>query len=173
MSRRVRAALLQAALVVALLAVVGAVAGVVWEGVWTAPVGFVVQNKWYLEPSGPDYEFSGTGWYVVVALLAGAVSAGAMAWFLPRRELTTLVAVAVGSVVAGWVMFKVGHALGPADPQLLAAGQPDLTQIPSSLLVAGGSAYTAFPIGALVALVFVFLVSPGRRQRAVDPSLAG
>ncbi len=184
MSRRVLAVLVQAAVTVALLAVVGAVGGVVWQQVWTPPSGLAYQGSWILDPAGPDYAFSGTGWYVLVALLAGSLSAGVIAWAWPRRELTTLVAIAVGSVLAGWLMFHVGHALGPADPQLLAADQPDFTQIPGSLLVAGSDAtprlfgfessvFTAFPMGALVASVFVFLVSPARRQRASETSLAG
>jgi len=178
----------QAVFFVAVFALSGALAGVVWERLWTAPDGVVFQEQWFLEPAGPDYSFSGTGWYVVVALVAGAVTAFALSRLWPRHELTSILAFVVGSMLAGWVMFKVGHALGPGDPQLLAAGKPDLTSIPSDLTLAGvdgqprlfrfdSSALTAFPIGAMVASIYVFLVATGhqsdRRASAVESPSAG
>lgn len=169
-------------------AVSGALAGVVWELVWDPPMGVAFDGTWFLEPVGPDYAFSGTGWYVVVALVAGAVTAFALGWWWPRHELVGFLAIAVGSMLAGWVMFKVGHALGPQDPQLLAAGKADLTAIPSDLRLAGvdgsprlfrfdSSAMVAFPIGAMFASVYVYLVASGRasvrRQRPIEDAAAG
>ncbi|MCW2834648.1 MAG: hypothetical protein JWN68_2601 [Nocardioides sp.] len=169
-----RGAAVQAVGFVLAFAVVGAVAGVVWELLWDAPDGLVFEGKWYLEPAGPDYAFSGTGWYVVVALVAGSLTALALGWLWPRHELVSLAAMVVGSTLAGWVMFKVGHALGPQDPQLLAAGKEDLSTLPSELSVVGAgddprlhifdsSAFVAFPVGAMTAAVFLFLAMSGRR----------
>ncbi len=167
------ASVVQAVFFVAAFAASGALAGVVWERLWDAPEGLVVEGEWRLLPSGPDYAFSGTGWYVVVALVAGAVTALALGWFWPRHELVSLVAMAVGSMLAGWVMFKVGHALGPPDPQLLAAGKEDLTRLPSDLSLVGtsdeprpfsfeSSAFAAFPVGTMSAALYVFLAVSGR-----------
>ncbi|UUZ59634.1 hypothetical protein [Nocardioides sp. B-3] len=168
-------AVVQAVGFVAAFALSGALAGVVWERVWDAPAGVAYENQWFLEPAGPDYSFSGTGWYVPVALVAGALTAFALGWCWPRHELVSLAAFVVGSMLAGWVMFKVGHALGPDDPRLLAAGQPDLTAIPSDLTPAGvdgeprpfrldSSALAAYPIGAMFASLYVYLVAAGRRS---------
>ena len=55
------------------------------------PAGVSYEDQWFLEPAGPDFSFSGTGWYVVVALVAGAVTAFALGWWWPRHELTSLV----------------------------------------------------------------------------------
>jgi len=172
MSDRV-GAVVQTVLIVATFAVSGALAGVVWEWLWDPPVGIVIRGEWFLEPAGPDFAFSGTGWYVVVALIAGALTALALGWLWPRHEIASLVAMVVGSMLAGWVMFKVGHALGPQDPQLLAVGKADLTTLPSDLLLVGAdeqprlfslesSALAAFPVGSLVAAVYAFLVVSGR-----------
>ena len=169
-----RAAVAQFVAVVAVFAASGAVAGVVWEWLWDAPTGIAYQDQWFLQPSGPDYAFSGTGWYVVVALVAGALTTFALGWWWPRHELTSLAAFVVGSALAGWVMLHVGHALGPGDPQLLAAGKPDFTAIPSDLTVSAAgaasrsfrpdsTALAAFPIGAMIAAVYVFAVATGRR----------
>jgi hypothetical protein len=168
-------AVVQAVGFVAAFALSGALAGVIWERLWDAPAGVAFENQWFLEPAGPDYSFSGTGWYVLVALVAGALTAFALGWFWPRHELVGIAAFVVGSMLAAWVMFKVGHALGPEDPQLLAAGKPDLTAIPSDLTLAGvegeprlfrldSSALAAYPIGAMFASLYVYLVATGRRS---------
>lgn len=168
-------AAVQAVVFMAVFALSGALAGFVWERVWDAPVGVAFQDQWFLEPAGPDYSFSGTGWYVIVALVAGALTTIVLAWWWPRHEVMSLAAIVVGSMLAGWVMFTMGHALGPPDPQLLAAGKEDLTAIPSDLTLAGvdgrprlfrldSSAMAAFPIGAMLASIYVFLVD--RRHRS-------
>jgi hypothetical protein len=179
-----RAVAVRAGIVLATFAVVGAIAGVVWEWVWTPPVGIVFQGEWILEPSGPDYDFSGTGWYVVIALGAGLLTAAVLGWVLVAGELTTLAAAAVGSVLAGWLMFTVGHTLGPPDPRPLAAAMDDLERLPSDLRVAGsdpeqaayslaGSAFLAFPLGTVLGLSLVWFTTNGRRVREVDPRSAG
>lgn len=179
-----RAVLVRAAIVLATFAVVGAIAGVVWEWVWTPPLGIVYRGEWILEPSGPDYDFSGTGWYVVIALAAGLLTAVVLGWVLVAGELTTLAAAAVGSVLAGWVMFTVGHTLGPPDPRPLAAAMDDLERLPSDLRVAGsdpdqssyslaGSAFLAFPLGTTVGLSVVWFTTRGRRVRGADQRFAG
>lgn len=179
-----RAVLARAGIVLATFAVVGAIAGVVWEWVWTPPLGIVYRGEWILEPSGPDYDFSGTGWYVVIALAAGLLTAVVLGWGLVAGELTTLAAAAVGSVLAGWVMFTVGHTLGPPDPRPLAAAMDDLERLPSDLRVAGsdpdqssyslaGSAFLAFPLGTTVGLSVVWFTTRGRRVRGVDRRSAG
>lgn len=168
------------AVVLGTFAVVGAIAGVVWEWLWTPPLGIVYRGEWLLEPSGPDYEFSGTGWYVVIALVAGLLTAAALGWLLVGGELTTLAAAAVGSVLAGWLMFTVGNNLGPPDPRPLAAAMDDLERLPSDLRVAvqepdpdqaswslTSSAFLAFPVGTVVGLTVVWFTTRGRRVRGV------
>ena len=115
--------------------VAGVVAAIVWSALWQAPGGLVFKGEWYLSPTGPDVAVSGTASYVVIAVIAGALS-GFGALRLPRHELTTLFGLVAGSLLAGWLMYAVGHALGPVDPRTLAAGQPDLTPFPSDLRIA-------------------------------------
>jgi hypothetical protein len=184
--RMTRAILVRALVVLATFAVVGAIAGVVWEWLWTPPLGIAYRGKWLLEPSGPDYAFSGTGWYVVVALAAGLLTALVLGWVLVSGELTTLVAAMVGSVLAGWLMFTVGHTLGPPDPRPLAAAKDDLERLPSDLRVAvkdpeekdpdpepatysmTSSAFLSFPLGTTVGLALVWFTTSGRRVRRVE-----
>ena len=167
--------------VVAAFALSGAVSGVLWEWLWEPPTGLVVSGRWVLEPAGPDLAFSATGWYVVIAVTVGVVLSAAIGWVFPGRELVTLVAVVVGAFVAGWLMFRVGHALGPPDPRVLAAGEADLVRLPADLRVAGAgtrpsllrpesSAFAAFPAGATLGLMAVFLMGRGRTARGQQTS---
>lgn len=168
---------LRAVLVVLLALAVGALAGVVWEWVWTPPSGIAYQGRFVLDENGLPAEFSGTGWYVVVAAAAGLLLGAATALTTRDREVATLVVLAVASVLAGWVMFHVGHDLGPADPRAIASGAKDLTAIDGDLRIDGAGlhprpwaldspAFVAFPGGALLGFAAVLLsVVPRSRSR--------
>lgn len=139
------------------LALVGALAGAVWEWVWTPPQGVAFEGEFVLDLAGLRSDFSGTGLYVVVGVVAGLL-AGAVAGFATRRrEVLTLVAVTAGAVLAAWVMLRVGVALGPPDPDPIAAAAEDYTPIVSDLRVVGTSPYVALPGGALLGLIATLL----------------
>lgn len=150
-------AIIQAGIVVAVFAVAGALAGVVWEWLWTPSSGVVVDHEWLQGLAGVQAEFSGTGVYVLVAAAAGLLTGVLCALFLDRAELVTLVAVVAGAALAGWIMVQVGHALGPDDPRVLARTTDNGTRLPSDLRVVGASPYVAFPVGATLSLAVVLL----------------
>ena len=158
---------LQALAVVAVLVAAGAVAGVVWEWWWTPPTGVVVHHQWLQDENGLRAQFSGTGTYVVVAAVAGLVAGVVVSLVLARSELVTLVALLAGSLLAGWVMYKVGAALGPADPHHLATTAKDGTHLPGRLVVSGKTPLRAFPAGAVLGLTVVFL-GLARHHRTAD-----
>src|SRR6478735_6775267 len=98
--RMTRRLAVQLGLVVAGLAAAGALAGVVWQWIWTPTIGVVVDHKWTAgDAIGLQHEFSGTGWYVVVGTVAGLLAGAAAALLVDRVPLLTLAAVVVGSVV--------------------------------------------------------------------------
>jgi hypothetical protein len=101
-------------------------------------------------------------WYVTIALAAGLVLGILAAWLLDRSELATLLAVVVGSALAGYVMYRVGIHLSPADPRELAKTAADGTKLKGTLRVDSWPPRAAFPFGALVGLAFVFLLLSGR-----------
>jgi uncharacterized membrane protein YeaQ/YmgE (transglycosylase-associated protein family) len=164
------------------LAALAVVAGVVWWWVWTPPTGVVVDQRWVLDAQGLAREFDATAWYVVIAAVAGLLGGLVVSWQARGGELLTLGALAVGSVLAGWLMHQVGHALGPPDPQTLAQGRADMTPLPGSLRVGGegagpawagpgASAFVAFPAGAVSAAAAVFLMTDRPRRRSRSGSL--
>ena len=113
-----------------LLVVAGALAGVVWVWLWTPPTGVVVDQRWVQDESGLRGDFSATGSYVAVAAVTGLLVAVLLGVLFDRAEIVTLLVVLVGSVLAGWVMYRVGLALSPADPRSLADSAEDGTRLP-------------------------------------------
>lgn len=150
---------------VALLAVLGLAGGWVWSWIWDAPPGVVADHTWYPDPYMPGQraEFDAVAIYVLVALVAGVLGGALCAFLLDRAEVVTVIAVAAGSCLAAWLMATVGEALGPADPDVLARTADDGTRLPGDLVLTGLSPYAALPVGALLALVVVFLATVERR----------
>jgi hypothetical protein len=154
-----RGALLQAVVVVVGFAVVGAICGLIWEALWSPAPGAVVKHVWYplswdrAQPAA----FAGTGWFVVISIVAGALLGALAAWRLDRAELVTLAAVAVGGVLAAYLMREVGLHRSPADPQHLAKTAADGTRLPSSLRLSSWGVLAAFPGAGLAGLATVLL----------------
>jgi hypothetical protein len=103
--------------------------------------------------------------FVLIAFTLGLVLA-VLSGLWAGHELVTVGTVLVAAAVAGVVMYAVGTALGPADPQLLAAGSPDFTPLPSDLGLTApdrgrtqwhSTAFVALPAGAMTGLVGMYL----------------
>ena len=152
-------------------AVVGVLAGVLWELLWTAPTGLVYEDVWQLDGQGVQSDVTGTGLYVIIGFCAGLLIGVVSALTARTQEVATLATVAVGSVVAAALMAITGHALGPPDPRPLAAGRENFTELDADLRVEGTSPYVALPAGALTGLTlcFVGLAGSSRTRPATEP----
>jgi hypothetical protein len=169
-------AALQALAVVVAFAAAGALGGLLWFRLWDVPHGVVSGHEWYTGESGLRADFSGTGWYVVIAVLVGLVLGVLSAWLGDRSEVVILVAVVVGSVLAAYVMLQVGHHRGAPDPDVLARSAKDGTRLDGALEVHGWPARAAFPFGALVGVVLVYVSTLSRTPaevRAEPPAGSG
>ncbi|MDP3891351.1 hypothetical protein [Nocardioides sp.] len=152
MSSRVR----DAVVITGVFAVVGAVAGVVWEAWWTPPRGVAYEGQFVMDSVALQSEFSATGSYVAISAALGLLLGVVLTALFDHDELVTLVAVAVGAVLAGWLMREVGAVLGPPDPRQLVGSLEDFTELPADLRVQG-SAWVVFPAGALTGALVVLL----------------
>ena len=148
---------------VAGFAAVGAGCGWLWEWLWDAPGGVVANHVWFPDPwdQGQRADFTGTGLYVVIALAAGLLLGGLAASRARGRELVTLGAVTLGSVLAAVLMHVIGTQLAPGDPTRLARHLADGARLPGTLRLRGWASFGAFPVGALLPLAVVFLTTPG------------
>lgn len=154
------------AILVVGFAVAGALCGLIWWWWWTPPSGVILHHTWYPDAEGMDDTFSGTALFTLIGLVAGLVLGALSAWFFDRVELGTLVVVALSSALAGGVMYAVGTALAPPDPDVAARTAKDYTEVRGTLTVAGKGAFTAFPGGALLGLAAVYIgLTPTRRTR--------
>lgn len=158
--------LTQALLIVALFAGVGAACGWLWVTVWKTPSGVVFDGTWYADEAALRAEFPSTGWFIVISVVAGLLLGGLCALVLARAELVTLGAVLVGAVLATYLMWSVGLALSPEDPQVLAATTADGGMLPAQIGVSGRSPFLLLTAAALLSLAVTFAVLPPRRHRA-------
>jgi DivIVA domain-containing protein len=145
--------------------VVGAVAGAVWEWVWTPPDQVVRDNQvFYTSYQSLRRVFTGTGLYVVVGGVAAALMSLVVCLLARGRELVTLATVVVGSCAAAAMMRLVGGLLGPDDP-LTAAKPADTQVLPGQLTVHGFTPYLVWPMVTLFVLAVVFFAWPSAHQR--------
>lgn len=154
-------------LVLLTYAVLGAVAGVVWEAVWTPPGQVIAEHQvFYDSYASLRRVFSGTGLYVVIGGITSALVALVVTLLARGRELLTLLLVVIGSAIAAAVMLKVGTALGPADPASIAEHTVKRTSVPGALTVQGKSVlgvkspYLIWPMSSLLVLALVFFAWP-------------
>jgi hypothetical protein len=152
----------QALATVAAFAGGGAAAGWLWYKLWDVPSGVVSGGQWYTGEAGLRDEFQGVAWFVTIALVAGLLLGMVTAWLFDRSELVTLGAVIVGSVLASYLMLRVGTHLSPPDPHELAKTAQDGDKLRGALLVRSWAPKGAFTFGALVGLALVYAVSIGR-----------
>jgi hypothetical protein len=152
---------IQLVAVVVAYALVGLVAGFVWEAVWTPPTQQVQNHAvFYTDYQALRRVFTGTGLYALVAAAASAVTALVVCVLSRRREMLTLLAMLVGSALAAWVMWKTGVSRGPVDPTSLAAHAANGTKVSGPLQVSGHSPYLVWPMASLLVLALVFFGSP-------------
>jgi hypothetical protein len=150
-------------------ALVGLVAGLVWEGVWTPPTMVVQQHQaFYADYQSLRRVFTGTGLYVIVGAAASVLTALAISVLTRQREVLVLVAVTLGSAMAALVMREVGVSRGPADPTVLAKTTANGSHLSGALDVSGHSPYLVWPMTALFVLALVFFAWPRSRSAQMD-----
>jgi hypothetical protein len=141
-------------------AVAGYVAGRIWMTRWHAPTGQVVSHVWYPSPwdEGNRAAFKATGWFVLIALPLGLFT-GIVAGIAGRgREITTMVAVLIGTCVFSAVMLAYGVHAAPADPTAAAKKAADGTVLLGTLAHPGIAALAVAPAAALGCLGFIYLL---------------
>lgn len=138
-----------------------------WEWLWTPPSGIAVQGQWFLDDNGLPEAFTGTALYVLVSLVLGLLAGVAVGALARRREAVVLLAAVIGSVLAAWLMLRVGHAVGPPDPVSVAKEVADHTAVVGDLRVTGTSPYLAWPMAVVVGMLMGLLLFD-RRQRGAS-----
>ncbi|HET6165370.1 MAG TPA: hypothetical protein VFE07_00965 [Marmoricola sp.] len=95
-------------------------------------------------------QVSSDGWYFTIAAAAGLLSGIVLLAARRRDPIAMVVLVAAGSVLASWVMVRVGLWLGPADPGKALAHVPVGGKVPMQLQTHADGVRFAWPVAALV-----------------------
>ena len=155
-----------ALIVVVIFVVVGAVSGFVWHLLWApAPEGLVFDG---VPRFDNDQEFRSTGLYLIIATVAGLIVGLLCTYVFECHEVWTLMAVALGSVAAGFVMLGVGHALGPDSAASFAEQAEDFEKVRGDLHATWLAVGVSFPAGALLGSVTVLSIFAGRTSGEPD-----
>jgi hypothetical protein len=148
----------EAALVLAVMAVLGVVAGFVWAQV--VDPALVIRGE---DGLGQDElqlgkVFNADGWYVLIGAATGLLAGLVMGL---RRDVDMLVAVILlvaGSVVGAAVMAWTGQLFGPEDPTAFLESSRPGASAPAPLEVHAFASYLAWPVGVLAGVLAPLLV---------------
>ena len=141
--------------------------GYAWRHLWTPPAGKAFDGSWIPTPveEGLQNDFSGVGWYVVVAVVLGLVLGLVTAVLLGRAEVVGVLVAVVGSALAAYLVLTTGERLSPPDPDKVAASAEDGAKIPGDLEFDGWTPLLSLPIGSLTGVSLVYLLTNRRRPR--------
>ena len=146
------------AVVVVVLAALGALAGVVWDLVVTPAEFTKLANGAAMNEDALGRQFGADGWYVVIALVVGVISGALLTWWRNRDALRTCGALLIGAAVAAAAMALVGHLLGPGDPRSALQAARVGAHVPERLDVGEGSWHSVW--GYLRDTIVIYLCWP-------------
>lgn len=158
----------------------GAFGGWGWWSWWSpAPRGVIGERidthqvGWFAEPFDPGqaHVASSTFEYVVVGF-ALALVVGLVSGVLGRnRALLTLAVVVAGSAIGAAVMWAVGMAFSPPDPEKWAVKENIGRHYVGSLTIGGWPPYLVWPVGMLLGFLVVMLTLTSE-SRTSEPASA-
>ena len=99
------------------------------------------------------------GWYVLVALVGGLLSALVLMAWRRRDPVVMVVLVTAGALLAAVIVSRLGQVLGPADPEQVLSGRAEGAQAPVQLVLHATGAFWVWPLAAAFgALVHLFVL---------------
>jgi CHASE2 domain-containing sensor protein len=116
-------------------------------------------------------EVSADGWYVTIAAVGGLLSGVGLLSLRRRDPLAMVVLVALGGLLCGWVMLRVGLWLGPADPAAVLRHAAVGAKVPLQLEPKASGVIYVWPITALLGAVAV-IWGIEDRSRSADSRLS-
>ncbi|MDP3967293.1 MAG: hypothetical protein Q8Q02_03365 [Nocardioides sp.] len=168
-TRSTRRPVVEAALAVAVLAVLGLLGGIAWWWVWEPSFYTVTQGQGAMLEPDLSRRFAADGWYAVIGGTLGLVSGLVLTWRLRAHRLVTLAALLVGSVLAVVLMTATGTLLGPTDTDAALAAAKEGSRVAMELEVGVPAFYLAWPVFALFGACLVLWggtdAQPPRRHR--------
>jgi hypothetical protein len=153
--QRVVQRLQPAAIAAVLILLAAPYVGMFWQWVAPAPTYVNLSGDVYLDNQDTSAFIAADGWFLVIGLVAGIVSAG-LAYWRWRGDVVVIVAMAGAAVVGSLIARQVGEAFGPPSIQQTALTLGDGQTIQGSIKVAANGVLFAWAVGIL--LTFLSLI---------------
>lgn len=139
--------------------------GMLWEWIAPAPTYVNLAGEVYLNNQDSSEFVAADGWFLILGLLLGLISAGLGYWRW-RGDLPVIVAMSSASVVASLIAREVGEAFGPAPIQQTALTLADGETIQGSITLASDGILFAWAVGIL--LTYLSLIGGLERSTEAD-----
>lgn len=111
------------------------------------------------------------GWFFVIAAVGGLASGIALLGLRRRDPVAMVVLVALGGLLATWVMLRLGLSLGPGDPKDALANAAAGEKVPLQLETHASGVHFVWSIGALLgALGVIWGLDDHRGASGADPA---
>lgn len=155
-------------LVVAGIAVSGAVLGVVVGVLWWV---MTPAEQWLVFDGGlgaadlnsPDW-FAADAWFLILGVVGGLLLT-VVSWFWARRDpVAAVLGLIVGSALLSVVAWSVGGVLGPPDPHEAAAGLAAGTGVEGSLGLRALGVLAAPAVSSLTLVALLLAMAPVRED---------
>lgn len=152
----------------AVLAGLGVLAGVVWSLVVETPL--VTRDTAGVVTTGPELakQIDSDAWFAVLGLLVGAPSGVVVAVRGRLDPVVGVLTVVAGALLASWLCLWTGWFLGPEDPTTaLRDAQPGATA-PAVLSIHTWVVMVVWPLTAAIGALVVLLLRPPRLQHTTE-----
>lgn len=162
--RAALAHLVTGVLVVLALGLLGAGGGLLWH--LLAPrTRYIVQDgtPLFAEPL-PQTPVAADGWFAVIALVAGVLTGTLLQTVCYRWMLGGVLGLAIGSVLAAFTMWQVGHLFGAAAFADALANARDGTELLAPLDVHARGVLTLWPLAATLTVFLGRLIEEVQRM---------
>jgi hypothetical protein len=135
--------------------VLGVLAAVLWWQVTPLAEFTRTTSNAQMDEEQLGRQVAADGWYLTIAAVGGLVSGITLLSLRRRDPVATVLLVAAGSLLAGWLMLRVGHWLGPSDPAAALRHARVGAKVPVPLAVQAHGVFWVWPVATLLGAVGV------------------
>lgn len=137
--------------------------GMLWERIAPAPTYVNLGGEVYLNNQDSSEFVAADGWFLVLGLLVGILSAVVGYWRC-RSDLGVILALGLAAVPAAYIAREVGEAFGPAPIQQTALTLADGSTIEGSITIGAHGVLFGWSVGVLI----TYLSLVGGLERTSD-----
>lgn len=144
-----------AAIVIGWFLVLGLLAAVLWWQVTPLAEFTRTTSSAQMDEEQLGRQVAADGWYLTIAAVGGLVSGITLLSVRRRDPVAMVLLVAAGSLLAGWLMLRVGHLLGPSDPTAALRHARVGAKVPVPLAIQAQGVFWIWPVTTLLGAVGV------------------